>query len=181
MTEAALRQSPAVTATAYLKLAPAAARWILRGDDAALATAGRAFGVALPATACRAASAADRAALWLGPDEQLLLAPAGAAVTVAAELEQALAALPHSLVEISHRQLALKLSGPRAAALLNSGCPLDLDADSFPVGMCTRTVFGKAEIVLWRTAAEGFHVEIWRSFTDYLVQLLREAAREFGL
>jgi sarcosine oxidase subunit gamma len=181
MAEVRLRESPAVAATANLHLAPAAARWILRGDDAVLATAGRAFGVALPATACRAARAADRAALWLGPDEQLLLAPAGASATVTAELESALAALPHSLVEVSHRQVALRVSGPHAASLLNSGCPLDLHTDAFPVGMCTRTLFAKAEIVLWRTEPDGFHVEVWRSFTDYLVQLLQEAAREFGL
>ena len=180
MAEVTLRQSPAVTATASLRLAPAVTRWILRGDDAVLVTAGGAFGIALP-TACRAARAGDRAALWLGPDEQLLLAPAGASATVTAELESALAALPHSLVEISHRQVALHLSGPHAASLLNSGCPLDLHTDAFPVGMCTRTLFAKAEIVLWRTATDGFHVEVWRSFTDYLVQLLREAAREFGL
>ena len=50
--------------------------------------------------------------------------------------------------------------------------------ESFPVGMCTRTVFAKVEIVLWRKDAETFHVEVWRSFSRYAVELLTEVARE---
>ena len=44
--------------------------------------------------------------------------------------------------------------------------------------MCTRTVFAKAEIVLWRTAADTFRVEVWRSFADYVVGMLHETAFE---
>ena len=62
--------------------------------------------------------------------------------------------------------------------LLNAGCPLDLDLAAFPVGMCTRTVLAKAEIVLWRTSAEVFHVEVWRSFASYVTEYLAEVARE---
>ncbi len=34
---------------------------------------------------------------------------------------------PHALVDISHRQFALEISGPHAGAILNGACPLDLD------------------------------------------------------
>jgi sarcosine oxidase subunit gamma len=43
--------------------------------------------------------------------------------------------------------------------------------------MATRTIYDKAEIVLWRRAADSFQVEIWRSFAPYLVAALTEAAR----
>src|ERR1039457_130132 len=85
----------------------------------------------------------------------------------------------HSLVDVSHRQTGLEMSGPRAADILNSGCPLDLDVSAFAVGMCTRTVFAKAEIVLWRIAADVFRLEVWRSFTDYVARFLGEVAREY--
>ena len=49
--------------------------------------------------------------------------------------------------------------------ILNGACPLDLDMSAFPIGMCTRTVLAKADIVLWRIAEDAFHVEVWRSFT----------------
>ncbi|MEI9983604.1 MAG: hypothetical protein WDN69_10620 [Aliidongia sp.] len=53
---------------------PPAARFNFRGRDAAVDAAGSAFGVMLPRQACRAASSGSRAALWLGPDEWLLMA-----------------------------------------------------------------------------------------------------------
>jgi sarcosine oxidase subunit gamma len=161
----------------WLRTLAPATRFILQGDAAARAAAGRAFGVTLPEDACRAHAQGNRAALWLGPDEQLLLAPAGEAEHIASQLRAALGEHPHSLVEVSQRQVALSVSGPRAAELIASGCPLDLDAEAFPVGMCTRTLLAKAEVVLWRRSAEEYHLEVQRSFSAYVLEWLKEAER----
>jgi sarcosine oxidase, subunit gamma len=162
--------------TPWLRILEPAARFILQGGPAVRAAAGPAFGVALPEVACRANSAGERSALWLGPDEFLLFAPEGAAHRIAVELEIALSGIAHSLVEVSDRQVAMEVSGPYSDAILNSGCPLDLDLTRFPTGMCTRTLFGKADIVLWRTDATAFHLEIWRSFSEYMLGCIRDAA-----
>jgi sarcosine oxidase subunit gamma len=154
-------------------------RMSLRGGPAVLAAAGEAFGVELPLEACRAAEGEARAALWMGPDEQLLLVQESEWWAMQDAMRVRLADMPHSLVDISQRQLALQVSGAYASDLLSAGCPLDLHIDAFPVGMCTRTLFAKAPVVLWRTAADGFHLEVWRSFVPYVQQLLREVAREF--
>jgi len=159
---------------------PPAARFVLRARPAAQDAATGPLGVALPAMACRAATAGSRAALWLGPDEWLLLAPEAEGTALAAALATALADLPHSLVDVGHRQAGLGVSGPEAIAVLNAGCPLDLDPEAFPIGMCTRTVLGKSQIVLWRTGAQSFRVEAWRSFLPYVWGFLAEAAREFS-
>jgi len=159
-------------------LAPAT-RFILQGGPAARAAAGAAFGVLLPERPCRANSADNRAALWLGPDEHLLLAAAADMPILAASLDAALSGIAHSLVDVSQRQVALELRGPHACAILNNGCPLDLDSAEFPQGMCTRTLFGKADIVLWRTGAAEFRLEVWRSYSDYVLGCLQEAARDF--
>jgi sarcosine oxidase subunit gamma len=151
------------------------ARFILQGGATARAAAGRAFGLALPEAACRAHAAGERAALWLGPDEHLLLAPASATSRVPAELEIALADIAHSLVDVSHRQVAIPLHGARARELLASGCPLDLDDEAFPAGACARTLLGKAEVVVWRRSAEDYHLETGRSFSGYVLGWLREA------
>jgi sarcosine oxidase subunit gamma len=151
------------------------ARFLFQGAAAARAAAGHAFGVPLPGEPCRAGVAGERAALWLGPDEHLLLAPDGAQARIAAEFGAALADLPHSLVDVSRRQVAIHLSGAAARDLLSSGCPLDLDPGAFPVGMCTRTLFGKAEVLLWRPSAEEYHLEVGRSFADYVRGWLRVA------
>jgi sarcosine oxidase subunit gamma len=165
-----------------VQLAPAvpAARFILRARGAAVPAVAAPLGMALPVLACRAASVGETAALWLGPDEWLLLAPAAEGAALAAGLETALAALPHSLVDVGHRQGGILLAGRQATVVLNAGCPLDFDPDAFPIGMCTRTVLAKAEIVLWRTGAQAFRIEAWRSFLPYVWRFLEEAAREFA-
>jgi sarcosine oxidase subunit gamma len=156
---------------------PPAARYVLRGGAAISAAAGGVLGFPVPTTACRAGSRGERAALWLGPDEWLIIAPEGGACELGAALRAALAPLPHSLVDVSHRQSALEVHGEGASRLLAAGCLLDLDAGAFPVGMCTRTMLGKAEIVLWRTGAQVFRIEVWRSFAAYVSEFLAEAAR----
>ena len=171
------RLAPLLATTPGVRPLPAAARWILRGGPKVRVAAEGALKLAVPAEACRAATQDESAALWLGPDEWLLISAQGRADDTAAALRAALAGLAHSLVDVSHRQVALELSGPDAPALLASGCPLDLDSAAFPAGMCTRTLLGKAEIVLWRTSAEAFRVEVWRSFAPYVSAFLAEAAR----
>jgi sarcosine oxidase subunit gamma len=175
-----------------MKAVPPAMRFILHGDAAARAAAAPIWGAGFAEKACRAVLRGSRATLWLGPDEYLLLgmisAPASPLASGTLEQSQAAAAdalerglvnFPHALVDISHRQFALELNGPHAAAILSGSCPLDLDLGEFPVNMCTRTVLAKADIVLWRTAEDAFHLEIWRSFAGYATELLRETALEF--
>jgi sarcosine oxidase subunit gamma len=162
---------------ADVQLGAPAARFILQGGADARRAAGAAFGVTLPEDPCRANDAGGRAALWLGPDEQLLLAPAADARSIAERLQTALAGIPHSLVDVSQRQVAVRVNGPDAAELLNSGCPLDLDPAAFPPGACTRTVLAKAEVVLWRIRAQEYHLEVWRSYSAYVLGWLREAGR----
>jgi sarcosine oxidase subunit gamma len=165
-------------ATAWLLTLPGATRLSFCGDEAAQSAAVTALGLPSSATPCRAVSTGPCASLWLGPDERLLLAPANERATLLTILGNALAGHAHSLVDISQRQVAFELRGPSATLLLNAQCPLDLALHAFPVHMCTRTVCAKAEIVLWRTAEDRFHVEVWRSFADYVLTLLHTVARE---
>ena len=44
--------------------------------------------------------------------------------------------------------------------------------------MCTRTLLAKAEVVLWRRGIEEYHLEVGRSFSDYVLGWLREANQE---
>jgi sarcosine oxidase subunit gamma len=175
----AARHAPQTGAGGWLQIIAPASRFILQGGPAARAAAGEAFGVLLPESPCRAISLDNRAALWLGPDEHLLLGPAGDAQILAAGMAAALAGIPHSLVDVSQRQIALQVSGPEASAILNVGCSLDLNPAEFPPGMCTRTLFGKADIVLWCTGATEYRLEVWRSFSDYVLGCLQEAAQDF--
>jgi sarcosine oxidase subunit gamma len=185
MPEVATRSLPAVQNKDWMRALPPAMRFILQADMGARSAAASVWGAAFSEQSCRAVLRGSRATLWLGPDEYLLLGGFGSQLaadesqTVAAALELALEDMPHALIDISHRQFALEVSGPHAATMLSGGCPLDLDLSEFPVGMCTRTVLAKADIVLWRTGEDAFHVEVWRSFAGYVTGLLREIAMEF--
>jgi sarcosine oxidase subunit gamma len=180
MADAVQARTPRIEANAWLQPLPSITRLSCCGDEGAQHAAAVALGLPSSITPCRAVSTGARASLWLGPDERLLLAPAEERATLLVILGNALAGHAHSLVDISQRQLAFELHGPNAALLLNAQCPLDLALEAFPVHMCTRTVYAKSEIVLWRTAADRFHVEVWRSFSDYVLTLLHTVARELS-
>lgn len=165
---------------ASLAILPDAAKLIFRGRSVGIEKAGAAFGVSLPLEACRFSAQKSRTAFWLGPDEWMLQDTGANASTLMGDLEQALAEEPHSLVDVSHRSDAFAISGERSAYLLNHGCPLDLSLEAFPVGMCTRTIFTKATILLSRHDRDTFHLDLWRSFAPYVWELLDEARGEFA-
>jgi sarcosine oxidase subunit gamma len=152
-------------------------RLLYRGPAAPL---GAALEIAVSDEPCRAETRAGVSVLWLGPDERLVIAPDGEAEALTAQITAAAGPTPCAIVDVSHRSAALVLEGPRASRLLNAACPLDLDGERFPPGTCTRTLFGKAEIVLWRTAPDRFHVDVWRSFVPYVTALMTEAGRDIG-
>jgi sarcosine oxidase subunit gamma len=157
-----------------VEMLPPAERISLRAPQASLAALSKALGVTLPVKPKTSATKDGRTALWLGPDEWMIIDEAGndpladcANVTVL-----------HSAVGISHRNVGVSVVGPAAAVTVNSGCPQDLSLEAFPVGAASRTILGKSEIVLLRSAADAFRVECWRSFSDYVFTLLSEAASD---
>ena len=176
----AARRTAALTATESgpVRLLPAASRLSLRLPERALAGLGPVAGLALDGPInCFTGAPDARCALRLGPDEWLVLGPEADTDALCAELAEGLAGRFHALTDVSHRNVALGAESPDAEAILNAGCPLDLHPKTFPVGAGTRTLLGKAEIVLLRTGETTFHVECWRSFAPYVQGFLIEAAR----
>jgi sarcosine oxidase, subunit gamma len=177
---AELAGSAAHAPAAMLAVLPDSAKLSFRGRPSSIPAAGEAFGVPLPQTACRFGANGKRAAFWLGPDEWLLAATGEQASVLFAAMEKALRGYSCSLVDVSHRSDAFALSGRMSDYVLNHGCPLDLSLQAFPVGMCTRTILGKATILLSRPEPDTFHIDVGRSFAPYVWQLLDEARRELA-
>ncbi|MCJ2189212.1 sarcosine oxidase subunit gamma [Novosphingobium beihaiensis] len=103
----------------------------------------------------------------LGPDEFLALLPVGTQLPSGEEE-------PVSVVDISSRAVGITVEGEGAAALIMSGCPLDLDR--MAPGQATRTIYETVEMVLVRESETRFHIEVWRSFAPWLWQSLRLSA-----
>jgi sarcosine oxidase subunit gamma len=149
---------------------PLQARWSLR-LPAPLALGA----LALDVPVNRASVAGQRMAARLGPDEWLVVAPAGDAPDFGA-----LEGRHHSRVDVGHRYAAFAVEGEPAPLVLAAGCPLDLHPDVFVPGTATRTLLGKAEIVLWRLGeAPSYRVECARSFAPYVERFLNQAALEW--
>lgn len=157
-----------------LEVAPPAARLALRATEAGRITVREHLGFDLPNHPAASAMSGSRTALWLGPDEWLIIDSGDADAKLAPETSDG----TFSSVDVSHRNCGFTIDGPAAADVLNSACPRDLRDAAFPVGACSRTVFGKAEIVLHRQAEQRYHVEVWRSFAPYVWELLRVSAIE---
>lgn len=162
---------------ATVRAAEDCARFSLRVGAADREAAGRALGVSLAGRIGSVATAGGRTALCLGPDEWAIIAPAGEAEAV----RQDLAGLgaPHSLVETSHRDVGIEVSGPAAEQMLSAACALDLGA--MPAGSCTRTIFDRAAVVLVKHGPDHYRIEVWQSFATHVWGLLDAVSREVAL
>ncbi len=163
-----------MAATAQVSVTPAEAafRLSLRARHDAVAALSKALGVALPVKPKSSETKGSRTALWLGPDEWLILDSAKNPMDDAAK-----AKVLNSSVDVSHRNTAILVSGAAAEATLSAGCPQNPSLKAFPVGACSRTILGKVEIVVLRTDRQAFRVECWRSFGDYVMTFLSDTAR----
>ena len=124
----------------------------------------RAWGFDSLPTMLRAQTADGRVLMRLAPEELLILREEGAPVPAFGEFSG------RNLIEISHSLLGIRLEGSHAARHLAVGCPIDVHEKAFPVGMSTRTLFGKFEIIVWRRGADDFRLLVARSsFFAFLV------------
>lgn len=164
------------SATVRITAAAPATRIALRAPQESLAALSSALGVTIPNAPKNSDSKAGRSALWLGPDEWLVIDENGTDLMALLKGSGVL----HSATDVSHRNVGIVVSGPGAELTLSAGCPQDVSLQAFPVGACTRTIFGKAEIVIFRTEEDTFRVECWRSFATFVFGLLSEGAEDAG-
>ena len=117
---------------------------------------------------------------WLGPDEWLVITPTDQQGKVQADFKKALEGVFSSVVDNSSGLTMLEITGDNAANLLATDCPLDLHPRDFRAGQCAQTRLAKAGMTIapLRKGA-GFEVIIRRSFADYLLLWMQDAAIAF--
>lgn len=147
-----------------------------KGDESLVTDLQMALGVELPLMPNRWHGDQRVAALWLGPDEWLILASDGQAGDIERAVREARPDDPClSLVDVSHNYSRLSLSGPRTRDVLANGCALDLRADAFGPGVCAQTLLAKAPVLL-RALSDADAFELWfrNSYADYVVTWLMD-------
>jgi len=157
----------------------------LRGDsaDAAFMSAARqVLGLDLPTTANTTSTNGDRAALWLSPDEWLIVVPFATRAQTIDELKRAFAGQHVSITDVSANRIILELSGSKSREVLAKGCGLDLHPRAFKAGQCAQTVVARSQAVIWQTdETPTYRVLVRPSFAAYLTDFFIDAMKEYAL
>jgi sarcosine oxidase subunit gamma len=157
----------------------------LRGDaaDTGLRNAAQAAaGVELPLEPNTTRRSGQVTALWLGPDEWLIAAPAGEERVLVPALRASLGDRHAAVVDLTESRTVIAVSGAHARDLLAKGCTLDLHPRAFPVGACAQTGLARAGVLLHLLdETPTFEITILRSFADYMWVWLADAAQEYGV
>jgi len=133
-----------------------------------------ACGQAMPARFGVALDAGGHGALWMAPDELLILVP-DATATVAT-LEAALTGVPHLAADVSDVRVGFRLTGPGARAVMARLTPADLSAPGFGPGQVRRTRLAQVACAVWMPSDAELEVAVFRSVGTYAFALLRGAA-----
>ncbi|MCW7941395.1 sarcosine oxidase subunit gamma [Streptomyces hygroscopicus] len=153
----------------------------LDAKGAAADAVGIALDLPLPLEPNTVVRAGELTALWLGPDEWLLVGPPGIQRDLENRIRAASGDEPVSVTDVSAQRTTLLVAGPHARDLLAHGCPLDLHPRAFGPGRCAQTTLGRAQIMLVARdeARAGFWVLVRSSFAAYLTDWLLDAATEY--
>ena len=140
------------------------------------------LGLSLPKTPNRTVSAKGLTALWLGPDEWLVIGPPGSEGGIAEGLRTSLKGQHAAITDVTEGRTVIGLAGRNARDVLMKGCPLDLHGRQFKPGDCAQSALAKTVIILHQTSdAPAYDIYVERSLADYLWSWLEDAAREYGL
>ncbi|MGW2638158.1 sarcosine oxidase subunit gamma [Streptomyces sp. NPDC001348] len=153
----------------------------LDGKGAAAEAVGLALDLQLPLQPNTTVRAGKLTVLWLGPDEWLLVGPAGSERHLESRIREAAGDEHVCVTDVSAQRTTLLVTGPHARDLLAHGCALDLHPRVFGSGRCAQTTLGRTQVVLVARdePSRGFWVLVRSSFAGYLAEWLLDAATEY--
>ncbi|MXM66600.1 sarcosine oxidase subunit gamma [Streptomyces sp. HUCO-GS316] len=153
----------------------------LDAKGAAADAVGLALDLQLPLEPNTVVHGGELTALWLGPDEWLLVGRPGAQRELESRIREAAGDEPVSVTDVSAQRTTLLVTGSRARDLLAHGCALDLHPRAFGAGRCAQTTLARTQVVLVARdePRAGFWVLVRSSFAGYLTDWLLDAATEY--
>ena len=147
-------------------------------DAVTLARIGEALGV-LPSTVpntFRSSPDGRLQAIWLGPDEWLIIAVPGAAGSIEAALRDVTDEDAVSVVDVSASRTTLSIRGPDACAALERNCLIDLHPSKFVAGSCAQTLFTRVNVILLKMSdAPEYRLLVRSSLAAHLASWFADA------
>ncbi|MCU1500519.1 MAG: sarcosine oxidase subunit gamma [Acidimicrobiales bacterium] len=151
----------------------------VRADEPGRTAIGERLGIALPPTP-NTWTIGEPSALWLGPDEWLIVGRPGVQDTLEPGIADALTSTVGAVVDVTDQRTVLELSGPRARDVLAGACAIDLHPRMFGPGDCVQTLLAQTGVILaQRLATPTFWIFVRRSFADHLALWLLDAMIEY--
>jgi len=150
-------------------------------DEATMQRLGSLLGFALPLTPNTVASAAGRRALWLGPDEWLVVGDQDQGKTIEQSVRDVLAGAAASIADLSAGRTAVLIRGDQAQGLLARGIAIDLHPRVFVPGRCAQTLLARAQVLIERSDDDAFHLHLRSSYASYVADWLVDAAADSNL
>ena len=136
------------------------------------------LGFPLPTVPNSVASLEDRRALWLGPDEWLIVGPDGQQAAIEQELRNGLNGAFGSVTDVSANRTLLEIRGAKARVRLAHGIAIDLDPRSFGPFRCAQTLLAKAQVIIECRDESGLILYVRASFATYAADWLLDGLAE---
>ncbi|QEX21671.1 sarcosine oxidase subunit gamma [Hypericibacter adhaerens] len=157
----------------------------LRGnaaDPAFLDAVRQATGLDLPQLPNSVARGNELRALWLGPNEWLVIGPAGRETDLVRSLRTSLLGQHAAVTDVSEARTCILVAGAKARELLARGISLDLHPRVFGPGRCGQTGMAGANIIIEQIDDRpGFEIAVLNSFADHLWRWLERAGEDYRI
>lgn len=144
----------------------------LRGiasDEAFTAAAKEVLGLDLPTAPRTSVAWGDIQALWLAPDQWLILCPGARLAELLSGLRKVLEGIHSFAVDVSDMRAILRIEGDAARGVLLKGCSLDLLGSDYGVGTVRRVRFAEIAALLHVVSDKPDTIDLYvfRSYADY--------------
>jgi sarcosine oxidase, subunit gamma len=153
----------------------------LRGlatDKKFMAAAKSILGFDLPKAPRTSAAWGDIKALWLSPDQWMILCARGKTTSLLAELNAALGKIHSLAVDVSDMRAIIRLEGEGVRETLMKGSSLDLISEDYKAGTVRRMRFAEIAALLHVVEDNMIDVYVFRSYAEYTWAFLEKAARK---
>jgi sarcosine oxidase subunit gamma len=152
----------------------------LRGNPADTAFqdgAASVLGTRLPVEPCTFARSGAVKALWLSPDEWMIVCPRARLQPLLRSLGKALGGVRSQVVDNSGGYTEITVQGRNAADVISHASVYDLHR--LGEGRVVGTTFGTSAVYMYRQR-DGVSLLVRRSFADYVWRFLVRAAEPYG-
>ncbi len=150
----------------------------LSSDKKFMAAAKSVLGFDLPKAPRTSTSWGDLKALWLSPDQWLILSPRNKTTALLAELNAALAKIHSLAVDVSDMRSIIRLEGDGVRETLMKGSTLDLIGTDYKSGTVRRMRFAEIAALLHIVEETVIDIYVFRSYAEYTWAFLMKAARK---